>query len=53
MARCLDQLGAFLKTVQDNLGWEIDPWGGKPAGATGDDPATPDTDEGAEIDPLG
>lgn len=53
MARFLDQLGAFLKAVWENQGWEIDTLGGKPAGATGDAPATPDTDEGWQIDPLG
>lgn len=53
MARFLDQLGAFLKAVWANEGFEIDPLGGKPSGPTEDDPATPGTDEGAEIDPWG
>ena len=53
MARFLDPLGAFLKAVWANEGFEIDPWGGKPSGPTEDAPATPDTDEGFEIDPLG
>ena len=53
MARFLDPLGAFLRAVWENQGWQIDPLGGKPAGTTGDDPDTPGTDQGAQIDPLG
>lgn len=53
MARFLDQLGAFLQAVWDNEGFQIDPWGGTPTGPTEDAPATPDTDEGFQIDPLG
>ena len=46
-------LGAFLKAVWENTGCEIDPWGRCVPGTGTPDPASPSTDEGSQIDPLG
>jgi hypothetical protein len=53
MARILGHLQAFLKTVWENEGCEIDPLGRCSPGAGAADPGAPSADEGYEIDPLG
>jgi hypothetical protein len=56
MTRIVRGLQDFLKVFWENEGAEIDPWGRTTPGNGGpvqEDPATPGTDEGYEIDPLG
>jgi len=50
----LGHLEAFFKAVWEYEGAEIDPLGrNSPGAGEGDDPATPGTDGGWQIDPLG
>lgn len=53
VARLVQNLTSFLKSVWDLEGYQIDPWG-RPSQGNGaqQDPA-PTTDEGYEIDPWG
>jgi hypothetical protein len=53
LSSILGHLEAFLKAVWSNLGSDIDPWGRKPPGTTGEDPASPSGDDAGQIDPLG
>jgi len=53
MARIVDQIGAFLKAIWENEAGDIDPLGRHSPGTGTPDPASPSTDEGWQIDPLG
>ena len=46
----VDRIQAFLTAVWEQEAGEIDPWG---RNSPGDEPATPGTDEGWQIDPWG
>lgn len=53
VARFVQDLTSFLKTVWDQEGAQIDPWGrNSPGNGAQQDPA-PTPDEGWQIDPLG
>lgn len=49
VARLVHGLGALLKAVWENEGFDIDPWG-RP---TRQEPPAPGTDDAFQIDPLG